>query len=116
MAGTPARATEIVKNNVMGQGDDELGRILMKAFLNTLKSADPPPAEIIFVNNGVHLTTAGSEEVETLRELAGMGVEIVSCGTCLDFFGKLGQVEVGTVGNMFDIVERLNRASKIIVP
>ena len=116
VAGAPARATVFVKNNVMGLGDDELGRILMKAFLKTLRSADPPPAEIILVNNGVHLTTGGSEEIETLKELAGMGVEIVSCGTCLDFFGKLGQVEVGTVGNMFDIVERLNRASKIIAP
>jgi len=116
LPGAPVRATVFVKSNVMGLGDDELGRILMKAFLKTLKSTQPPPAEIIFVNYGVHLTISGSEEIETLKELAGMGVEIVSCGTCLDFFGKLEQVEVGTVGNMFDIVERLNRASKIIAP
>jgi len=110
------RATVFIKNNVMGLGDDELGRILMKAFLKTLKSAEPLPAEIIFVNNGVHLTTEGSEEIPTLEELAELGIEIVSCGTCLDYFGKLDQVEVGIVGNMFDIVERLNRAPKIIAP
>ena len=111
-----ARATVLVKNHVMGLGDDELGRILMKAFLKTLKSADPLPACIIFVNCGVDLTTEGSEEIETLQELEGLGVEIISCGTCLDFFGKLDQVKVGIVSNMFDIVDRLNRAPKVIAP
>jgi len=110
------RATIFIKNRVMGFGDEELGRVLMKSFLRTLKNSDPLPEQMIFINSGVHLTTTGSEEIETLRELADRGVEIVSCGTCLDYFGKLEEVEVGTVGNMFDIVERLNRATKIIAP
>jgi len=110
------QATVFIKNNYMGLGNEELGRVLMKAFLKTLKRATPLPREIIFINNGVHLVTTGSEEIETLRELAEAGVEIVSCGTCLDYFGKLDKVEVGTVGNMFEIVERLNRAAKIIAP
>jgi len=110
------RATVFIKNNVLGLGDDRLGRILMKAFLKTLQSADPLPAEIICVNNGVHLTTAGSEELATLGELAEKGVEVVSCGTCLDFFGKLDKVRVGGVVDMLDIVTRLNRAAKIITP
>ena len=110
------QATVFIKNNYMGLGNEELGRVLMKAFLKTLKRATPLPREIIFINNGVHLTTTGSEEIETLRELAEAGVEIVSCGTCLDYFGKLDEVEVGSVGNMFEIVERLNRAAKIITP
>lgn len=112
----PGRATIFLKNNLMGFGDDRLGRILIKAFLKTLKSADPLPREIICVNAAVHLTTEGSEEIPTLLELAELGVDVVSCGTCLDFFGKLQSVRVGIVGNMFDIVSRLNRASKIIAP
>jgi len=114
--GAPARATVFIKNRVMGLGNDELGRILMKAFLKSLKSVAPLPAQIIFVNSGVYLTTRGSEEIPTLRELAERGVEIVSCGTCLDFFGKLDELEVGIVGNMLEIVERLTRAPKIIAP
>lgn len=112
----PGRATIFLKNNVMGLGDDRLGRILMKAFLKTLKTADPLPAEIVCLNAAVHLTTEGSEEIATLQELAALGVEVMSCGTCLDFFGKLDKVRVGIVGNMFDIVTRLNRAAKIIAP
>ena len=117
--GVPApggRSTVFLNNNVMGIGDDQLGRILMKAFLKTLKSAEPLPAEIICVNNGVHLTAEGSEELPVLQELAAKGVEIVSCGTCLDFFKKLDKVKVGVVGNMFDIVGRLNKAVRIIAP
>jgi len=113
---TGGRAVVLVKNNVMGLGDDRLGRVLMKAFLKTLKNAQPPPAALIFVNNGVMLTTEGSEEIATLRELADAGTDIISCGTCLDFFGRLDKVLVGTVGNMLDIVERLNAAPKIITP
>ena len=109
-------ATVFIRNNVLGHGADELGRILMKAFLKTLKSATPLPKELIFINNGVHLTSEGSEELATLAALGEAGVEIVSCGTCLDFYGKLDRVRVGIVGNMFDIVSRLNWASKIIVP
>jgi len=111
-----ARPAVFVKNNVMGLGDDELGRILMKAFLKTLRDAEPLPACIIFVNAGVHLTTEGSEEIPTLEALAERGVEIISCGTCLDFFNKLNAVKVGIVGNMFDIVDRLTRAPKVIAP
>lgn len=112
----PGRATIFLNNSVMGLGDDRLGRVLIKAFLKTLKSADPLPREIICVNAAVHLTTEGSEEIPTLLELAELGVDVVSCGTCLDFFGKLDKVRVGIVGNMFDIVARLNRAAKIISP
>jgi selenium metabolism protein YedF len=115
-AAPAGRATVFIRNHVMGHGDERLGRILMKAFLKTLRNADPLPADILFVNNGVHLTAEGSEELPTLQELAGLGVEIVSCGTCLDFFGKLDKVKVGVVGNMLEIVTRLNRAAKIISP
>ena len=111
-----ARPTVLVKNRVMGLGDDQLGRILMKAFLKTLRDADPLPACLIFVNAGVHLTTEGSEEIATLEELEAKGVEVISCGTCLDYFDKLDALRVGIVGNMFDIVDRLVRAPKVICP
>ena len=110
------RAAVFVRNDVLGHGDRELGRILMKGFLKTLREADPLPACVLFINNGVHLTTAGSEEIVTLKELEAKGVEIISCGTCLDFYGKLDALEVGIVGNMLDIVDGLNRAARIIEP
>ena len=114
--GGSARPTVLVKNRVMGLGDDELGRVLMKAFLKTLREADPLPACLIFINAGIHLTTTGSEEIPTLKDLEAKGAEVISCGTCLDYHGKLNAVEVGIVGNMFDIVDRLTRAPKVIAP
>ena len=115
-AGGPGRAVVFVKNDVMGFGDDALGRILIKAFLRTLKSVEPLPRSILFVNAGVRLTTEGSEEIATLQELADRGVEIVTCGTCLDYYHKLDSLRVGIAGNMFDIVDRLTRAAKVISP
>ena len=105
-----------IHNNVLGHGDDELGRILMKAFLKTLRSVQPLPAKLLFINAGVHLTTEGSEEIPTLQDLADLGVEILSCGTCLDYYGKADKLRVGLAGNMFDIVDSLVRAAKVIVP
>lgn len=114
--GAAGRAVVFIRSPVLGDGDDTLGRILMKGFLKTLRSADPLPAKLLFINAGIHLTTTGSEELPTLHELADLGVEIISCGTCLDFYGKLDQLQVGIVGNMFDIVDSLVRAAKVITP
>ena len=111
-----ARAAVFVRNDVVGHGDPQLGRILMKAFLKTLKNLDPLPSTVLFINAGVHLTTEGSEDIAAIAELEKLGIEIMSCGTCLDFYKKLDKVRVGIVGNMFDIVDRLNRAPKVIVP
>jgi len=111
-----ARAAVFVRNDIVGHGDPQLGRILMKAFLKTLENLDPLPSSVLFINAGVHLTTEGSEDLATIVELEKLGIEIMSCGTCLDFYKKLDKLRVGIAGNLFDIVDRLNRAPKIIVP
>jgi len=115
-ADAPRRTVVLIRNSELGHGAPELGRILMKAFLKTLLAVEPLPAQMVFINAGVHLTTEGSEELAPLAELGERGVEILSCGTCLDFYGKLDLLRVGRVGNMFDIVTALTRAAKVITP
>ncbi len=100
----PARTAVLVTSDRIG-GDPELGAVLMQSFLNTLVSAPARPARMIFLNTGVHLTIRGSPVLETLRELAGAGVEILSCGTCLAFLEKKDQLAVGAVTTMHDTVE-----------
>ncbi len=92
----------------------ELGRVLMKVFLATLTKATRPPAKMLFLNEAVNLTTEGSDSLEDLKQLAERGVEIVSCGTCLDFFGKKDRLSVGAVGNMFDTVETLTQGFEVV--
>ncbi|MBI5439675.1 MAG: sulfurtransferase-like selenium metabolism protein YedF [Deltaproteobacteria bacterium] len=94
--------------------EPELGRILIRAFLATLSSAASRPSKLMFLNRGIHLTTAGSEVVDVLRELEKVGIEILSCGTCLDFFGKREQLVVGRISNMYDTVETLTGPSKVV--
>ncbi len=100
----PTRTAVLVTADRIG-GDSELGTVLMQSFLNTLASAPDKPARMIFLNTGVHLTTRGSPVLDTLRELAGAGVEILSCGTCLAFLEKKDQLAVGEVTTMHDTVE-----------
>ena len=98
----------------LGQGDDRLGEILMKSFLNTLWDSEPKPAKIIFINEGIQLTTEGSEVLDALKLLDSNGVEIQSCGTCLEFYGLKEKLQIGVISNMYDIVNSLISADKII--
>ena len=107
-------AVFIGKDHV-GEGADELGRNLMKMFLYTLSQADWVPASVLFMNGGV-LLPAGEEEqvLESIRTLADRGAEILVCGTCLNYYGLADRVKVGVVSNMYDIVERMAGAAKVI--
>ena len=96
--------------------DKELGKILMKSFIFSLTKQDVFPETIIFYNEGVKITTQESDTVNDLLFLESEGVEIVNCGTCLDFFKLKDDLKVGSITNMYDIVERMEKAEKVIKP
>jgi selenium metabolism protein YedF len=104
----------LICTDVLGKGDAKLGAILMKGFLNTLLDADPAPTKVIFLNEGVRLTTAGSEVLDVLGEFQRRGVGLFSCGTCLEYYQLKEKLKVGEVTNMFEIVKSLSRAAKVI--
>jgi selenium metabolism protein YedF len=103
-----------ITTDKLGVGDDQLGSILMKAFLNTLHDSEPKPDKLVFINNGVKLTTEGSDVLDSLEALTHDGVEIMSCGTCLNYYGIVDKLKYGIAGNMYDIVNVLLEAGKII--
>lgn len=104
----------MIGSNVLGRGDDKLGGVLMKSFLYTLTQLEGEIKSIIFMNSGVLLTTAGSELIEHLQVLSSQGTEIISCGTCLDFYNVSSKLAVGTVSNMYTITEKLLHAGKVV--
>ncbi len=99
-------------SDVLGSGSEELGKILMKSYIYTLLEEDSPPQSIIFINRGVFLTIEGSEVLEDLKKLEERGVEILSCGTCLEFFQKKDKLKIGSVTNMYTISEKMAEADK----
>lgn len=103
-----------IGSDQMGSGDPELGRILMKNFIFTLTEADLVPDAIYCVNSGVRLTISGSEALEPLEELANRGVDIASCGLCLEFFDAKDALAVGRTSNMLELVNALEGAGNII--
>jgi selenium metabolism protein YedF len=103
-----------ISTDQLGTGDEKLGGILMKAFLNTLHDSEPKPGKIIFINSGVKLATEGSDVLDSLAALTADGVQIISCGTCLNYYGIMDRLRFGIVGNMYDIVHILLEAGKVI--
>jgi len=103
-----------ISSEGMGRGDEELGGILMAAYLDTLSQFACEITHVIFVNTGVRLTVAGSPVLEQIQGLERMGVEILCCGTCLRHFGIQDKLKVGSVSNMFAILEVLSGAGKVM--
>ncbi|MFA6822228.1 MAG: sulfurtransferase-like selenium metabolism protein YedF [Geobacter sp.] len=104
----------LITSDRLGEGADELGRLLMRNFLHTLLETAERPDRILFLNSGVLLTVQGAETIEALSALEGLGVELFSCGVCLDFFKKKDQLAVGKTTNMFSTAEQLLAAASVI--
>ncbi|MBQ6835095.1 MAG: sulfurtransferase-like selenium metabolism protein YedF [Lachnospiraceae bacterium] len=98
----------------MGHGNDELGKVLMKGFIYALSQLEELPKTILFYNGGATITCEESPSVEDLKNMEAQGVEILTCGTCLDYYGLKDKLAVGSVTNMYTIVEKLAQADKII--
>ncbi len=105
-----------LNSHLLGIGDEALGAILMRSFLKTLLELEPKPTRLILINSGVRLASEGSEVLEALQTLSGNGVEIFSCGTCLDFYGLKEKLRVGKISNMYDIAQSLLEADRLIRP
>jgi len=119
LAGSIQKAEKVVvyiNSYLFGVGEEALGAILMRSFLKTLLDLKPIPSKLIFVNSGVRLTTEGSEVIESLKAMSEKGVEILSCGTCLDFYGLKEKLKIGVISNMFDIAQSLLEADRLIKP
>lgn len=100
----------------MGDGDPELGGILIQAFLKTLSELDHGNCKLIFYNRGVFLTIESSVVLHVLQALEAKGMELLVCGTCLDYYNLKQKLAVGTVSNMFTILETKLRSAKVIYP
>lgn len=104
----------LIGSEVMGSGDEELGRILMKNYLFTLTEMSELPDKLFFVNAGVKLACSGADTLEALEKLACQGVDIAACGLCLEFYGLKESLLVGRTTTMLEIAETLQGAGRII--
>ena len=106
----------VIRSNVMGEGDPELGKVLLKGFIYALSQQEELPKTILFYNGGACLTCEGSASLDDLKELEHRGVKILTCGTCLNFYGLSEKLKVGEVTNMYEIAETMSKASLIVSP
>jgi selenium metabolism protein YedF len=120
LCGTSAGSTGpfviVISADKMGRGNDELGYVLIRAFLHTICQQEQKPDVLIFYNTGVKLALLGSEVLDDLRELAATGVQMLVCGTCLNYFEAKDQLGIGIVSNMYDIAETMSAAGRLLIP
>jgi len=104
----------VVGKDVLGDGTRELGEVLIKSYFYALSEYEPYPKAIIFLNSGVFIPTSQPQIIEYLKKLTEMGTEIHSCGTCLDYYHLKEMLQVGTISNMYAIVEMMADANNTI--
>ena len=98
----------------VGEGEQELGKNLIKMMLYTLTQSSDLPSAILLMNSGVHLASTNAETAAHLQTLVDLGCDLLVCGTCLNYYGIADQLKVGTVSNMYDIVTKMQEAAKVI--
>lgn len=98
----------------IGRGSEELGKVLIRSFFHTLGQSNLGFDKVIFVNSAVKLACEGSAVLEELRGLSQKNIQILCCGTCLDYFGLKGRLQIGRVSNMYEILASLSQAGKVI--
>ena len=106
----------VISSDKMGEGDEKLGQLLIVTFIRALKDLDKLPRKMVFYNSGVKLVTKSSPVIEDLRDLEKMGVELLICSTCLNFYCLETVVGAGTVSNMYSIAEAMAASDKILKP
>lgn len=106
----------VLNSDAMGQGDDDLGRILIKGYISTLLELDNKPSAILMYNGGARLAARGSGADQPLKALEEQGIDIVVCGACVDFFELKGQLATGRISNMYEIADILATAGHVVYP
>jgi selenium metabolism protein YedF len=103
----------IIGTDALGK-DEDLGKKLVKGFFETMKVTKQLPHTIFFLNAGVKLTTVNEEVAGVLKDIAAMGVEMYSCGTCLKHYDLESKLKVGHRGTTNHIVEGMRDFGKVI--
>lgn len=106
----------VLSSRGMGVGDEDLGKLLIKGFIYALTEQDSAPEAVLLYNGGAFLSCEGSDSIADLKTLQENGTEVLTCGTCLNHYGLSEKLAVGGVTNMYEIVEKMSKAKKIIKP
>lgn len=103
-----------IGKEIIGAGNEELGKSLMKMYFYTISEGDNLPKSILFMNDGVKVPTLNEQAIEHLIDLEKKGVKILVCGACLNFYGLEEKLKVGKISNMYDITNSMHEVTKVI--
>lgn len=110
-----AIGTKYYGTGLKAEDNEDFGKSLMESFIYTLSESEPYPDQVIFFNSGIFLTIEGSPVLEDLKKMEEKGVEIHSCGACLDYYEKTDELKVGEISNMYVIYESLRDTGRNMI-
>lgn len=105
-----------IKSELMGEGDPELGKLLMETFVENLKLQEQLPTHVVLYNAGIKLAMKQSQVCKSLSELEELGTRIMLCGTCVEHYGLQYDIGVGMISNMVTITETMAATGHVIIP
>ena len=106
----------VFSSNAMGRGDDALGETIMKAFIHTATELDKKPDVLVFYNSGVKLAAQDADSAADIAAMEKSGIKVLVCGTCVNYFNLSGKLGAGIISNMYDIINTMNSAGRIVAP
>ena len=104
----------VISKNTMGDGSEELGKILIKSFIHSMTELPVPPECLLFFNSGVYLASNEANTIDDLKELEGKGTKLLLCGTCVNYYNLQDKLAVGSITNMYTIAEKMTTAAGVI--
>ena len=105
----------VISSEMMGGGDEDFSKKLLEGFIYALSEQEVAPKVIVFYNGGVHIPTLWENSIKDLKFIESRGTEIFSCGLCLEHYGLKEKVQVGSITNMYKIVELMGKC-KVVKP
>ena len=106
--------TVVIGRDTMGEGAEELGKILIKGFIYSLTALSVPPKHVLFLNSGARLTSEGANTIEDIKRLEEKGTEVLTCGTCVNYYGLQDKLAAGAITDMYGITERMASAGTVV--
>ncbi|WP_353684530.1 sulfurtransferase-like selenium metabolism protein YedF [Thermodesulfovibrio sp. 3907-1M] len=103
----------IISSDVIGK-DEKLGRVLMKAYFETIIATRQLPQMIFLMNTAVKLSTIDEEFISLLKKIEEMGTEVFTCGTCLKYYNLEDSLKVGFRGTTNHFVEGMFDFNKTV--
>ena len=104
----------LITSEKLGEGDNELGLILLKEYFELLNECEQLPKQILFLNTAIKLFMKDSSVLEEINMLHKKGVSILLNDTSIKYYNLENEITFGETVSMYDMLIVMKRSKKLI--